>query len=257
MRVTVCQFPNEMAALETTWHALIRHVQQQGSDFILLPEMPFYPWLSHTADVESTAWDRAVDAHDRWLGRLDDLAPAVVAGTRPIVRDGKRLNEAYLWDERDGYRGIHTKYYLPDEAEFWEAAWCHRGDGQFQPFDTPVGKIGFLICTEIWFFAHARAYAKEGVQLLLCPRATPTGTGDKWLAGGRTASVVSGAFCLSSNLAGITAQGGDYAGLGWIIGPESGDVLGVTSEGLPFLTLEIDLAAADLAKSTYPRYVLD
>jgi N-carbamoylputrescine amidase len=45
--------------------------------------------------------------------------------------------------------------------------------------------------------------------------------------------------------------------LGWIIGPESGDVLGVTSEGLPFLTLEIDLAAADLAKSTYPRYVLD
>jgi len=67
--------------------------------------------------------------------------------------------------------------------------------------------------------------------------------------------VVSGAFCLSSNLSGSTPQGGDYAGLGWVIHPEEGEVLGLTSRDAPFLTVEIDLDDADRAKRTYPRYV--
>jgi N-carbamoylputrescine amidase len=77
------------------------------------------------------------------------------------------------------------------------------------------------------------------------------------VVGGQAAAVVSGAFCLSSNLAGKTPQGGDYAGVGWIIEPGEGKVLGLTSEAQPFLTLDIDLAEADRAKATYPRYVID
>jgi len=34
-------------------------------------------------------------------------------------------------------------------------------------------------------------------------------------------------------------------------------VLGVTSRAQPFLTVSIDLADAERAKGTYPRYVLD
>jgi N-carbamoylputrescine amidase len=77
------------------------------------------------------------------------------------------------------------------------------------------------------------------------------------VAGGQAAAVVSGAYCLSSNLAGKTPEGGDYAGVGWIIEPGEGKVLGLTSSGQPFLTLDIDLAEADKAKKTYPRYVLE
>ncbi len=255
MKVTVCQLPNEASAFEAAWQALVTHVAAHGSDLVLLPEMPFYRWLAHTPDVDPAAWTEAVRVHSSWMDRLGALSPAEIAGTRPVIRDGERLNEAFLWHESEGTRPVHTKYYLPDEAEFWEATWYRRGDGLFRAADSRRARVGFLICTEIWFNEHARAYARDGVQLLLCPRATPTGTGDKWLAGGRTAAVVSGAYCLSSNLAGKTTQGGDYAGLGWIIEPDTGEVLGVTGEEAPFLTLEIDLAAADRAKRTYPRYV--
>ena len=41
----------------------------------------------------------------------------------------------------------------------------------------------------------------------------------------------------------------------WIITPE-GEVLGLTSQDQPFFTAEIELNAADVAKTTYPRYVL-
>jgi hypothetical protein len=48
----------------------------------------------------------------------------------------------------------------------------------------------------------------------------------------------------------------DLGGQGWAVGPD-GQVLGVTSRARPFLTVSIDLAEAERAKSTYPRYVLD
>ena len=77
------------------------------------------------------------------------------------------------------------------------------------------------------------------------------------MAGGQAAAVVSGAYCLSSNLSGTTTEGGDYAGVGWIIEPSEGKVLGLTSSQKPFLTLDIDVGEADRVKKTYPRYVLD
>jgi N-carbamoylputrescine amidase len=257
MKVTVCELPNESSALENAWKQLVDHVQTQGSELILLPEMPFYRWLAHTRDVDADQWEQAVKAHETWITRLSDLAPATVISTRPIAINGVHQNTGYIWEPGGEAETVHTKYYLPDEAEFWEASWYERGDGDFSLADTSKGKIGFLICTEIWFNHHARNYGKQGMQILACPRATPRRTAPKWIAGGQAAAVVSGAYCLSSNLGGTTPEGGDYAGVGWIIEPDEGKVLGLTSPEQPFLTLDIDLAEADKAKETYPRYVLD
>lgn len=248
MNVTVCEFSNEMKLLEAQWAGLVEHVAKNGSDLVLLPEMPFYTWLAGSREVDEGLWQTAVQVHDTWIKRFSELAPATVAGTRPVIKQDKRLNEAFIWSQKEGYQAVHTKYYLPDEPEFWEASWYERGDGRFETMATGNGRIGFLICTELWFNIHARDYAKVGIQLLLCPRATPKGTADKWLAGGRTAAVVAGAYCLSSNLGG---------GQGWIIEPDEGEVLGVTEVERPFLTIEIDLKNADAAKYTYPRYVQD
>lgn len=125
------------------------------------------------------------------------------------------------------------------------------------PVQTQKGKIGFLICTELWFSTHAWDYGKQGVQLLVCPRATEYATVQKWIIGGRAAAILSGAYCLSSNRSWNSASSRDTSAGGWIIEPENGEVLGLTSTNQPFLTLDIDLALADRAKQTYPRYVRD
>ena len=263
MKVTVCELPNEAKALEIAWGELAEHVQAQDSELVLLPEMPFFRWLAHTRDVDAGQWEQAVEAHEAWIARLTDLAPvsspkgATVISTRPITANGKRQNAGYIWEPGGEARTVHTKYYLPDEADFWEASWYERGDGDFSLADTSKGVVGLLICTELWFNHHAREYGKQGMQILACPRATPRRTAPKWITGGQAAAVVSGAYCLSSNLAGKTPEGGDYAGIGWIIEPGEGTVLGLTSPDQPFLTLDIDLEKADKAKKTYPRYVLE
>jgi N-carbamoylputrescine amidase len=67
--------------------------------------------------------------------------------------------------------------------------------------------------------------------------------------------MISGAFSLSSNHSSTEQNSPHLGGQGWIITPE-GEVLGLTSPEQPFVTAEIDLNAAEVAKTTYPRYVL-
>lgn len=236
---------------------MVEHVREEASDLVLLPEMPFHPWLAAALPCDPARWQEAVEAHARWSMRLAELGAAMVIGTRPIATAAGRYNEGFIWTAASGGQAVHRKYFLPDEAGFWEAAWYSRGKGDFQPCRTPLGTVGFLICTELWFLAQARTYAHQGVDLLVCPRATPLASVGKWLAGGRTAAVVSGAFCLSSNWCGAANEDLTFGGTGWIIHPEEGDVMGTTSPDRPFLTLELDLGDAARAKSTYPRCVPD
>ena len=252
MKTTVCELPSDQENFETAWAGLCKHCKEEKSEFVLLPEMPFDTWLAATQDASDAKWNAAIEAHARWFERLPELGTGIVASSRPVLIENKRFNVGFIWTEEGGIVDIHAKRYLPEEPGFWEATWYSRGPNEFRSFQTPKGKIGFIICSELWFNKHARDYGKDGVQIILSPRATESQSADKWVIGGRAVSVVSGAYCLSSN----RAWNDTDSAVGWIIEPEHGDVLGLTSAAEPYLTIDIDLDRADQAKSSYPRYVL-
>ena len=252
MRVTVCQFHDHPAALERDWQSLVAHVSSVRSDFVLLPEMPFFPWFATTRSFDPALWDAAVAAHTTWERRLHELAPAVVAATRPIDFGNERYNEGFVWDRETGSRGVHAKAHLPDEEGVWEASWYHRATPDFIPIEVRGVDLGFLICTELWDMEQARLYGLEGTHVLLTPRLTSAATLDKWLAAGRVAAILAGAFGLSSNR---FEKSGLYGGQGWIVDPD-GAVLALTSEAEPVVSATIDLEVAERAKATYPRYAL-
>lgn len=268
MKATVCQLPapggvgSEDGALEESWSALGSHVRRSGSDFVLLPEMPFHSWLPARPEADPAAWAAAAGAHDRWIRRFDELGARIVAGSRPVVEEDRRFNEGFVWTAEAGLRSVQRKRHLPDEPGFWEATWYDPGpEGPFRTVELEGGlRLGFLVCTDLWFGRHARELGEDGAHLILCPRATPLETREKWLVGGRAAAISSGAWCLSSNVSG-PIPGGDasappaFAGAGWIVEPEAGRIVGVTDGDVPFLTVELSLESADAAKDTYPRYV--
>ena len=216
---------------------------------MLLPEMPFFPWIAAEQPFELRKWEATVAEHERWVARLAELAPTTVLASRAVAQ---RRNEGFVWDAR-GYRAVHDKYYLPEEEGFWEVTWYERGEPDFTAVETSSIKIGFAICSELWFTEHARHYARQGIHILACPRATELATMDKWIAGGRVAAVMSGAYCISSNRGG-EGSGIHWGGSGWIIDPD-GEVLGLTSREDPCITLDLHLDTAERAKATYPRYV--
>jgi N-carbamoylputrescine amidase len=248
VRVTVCELRTKPSDLEQDWTGLVAHVAAQSSDLVVLPEMGFAPWFAGQRPGPQQAWDASVAAHAEWVGRLGELGAAVI-GTRPVDRPEGRRNEAYAASASGPVRRLHDKSYLPDEDGFWEASWYDRGDGDHEVVELDGLRVGVLVCTEMWFLEHARAYGRAGAQVVATPRVTPAYSLDKWLAGGRACAVVSGAWSLSSNSAEP-----EHGGLGWAIDPE-GVVVATTSREQPWVTVEVDLAAADAAKAAYPRYV--
>ncbi len=255
MRITVCEMPDDPAEFERQWDRLAAHVRRQSSDLVLLPEMPFYYWFCSGPKFDFKKWEQAVRAHRSWTKRLSELGAPAIIGSAPVERQGRRLNEGFAWTEKGGVRGVHFKNYLPNEPGFYEATWYSRGGKGFKPFELSGWKAGMMICSDLWSMASARQYGKQGVGLVAVPRSTPASSIDKWVAGGKVAAVLAGAYCASSNRGG--AQGDlRFAGRGWVIGPDA-QVLGLTSKARPFVTVTIDRAKAQHAKTTYPRDSLE
>jgi N-carbamoylputrescine amidase len=257
VKVSVCQLDNRPAALQPMLDAFTAHLEARQPDLLLLPEMCFHEWLAAERLIDRGAWLAAVESHARHIAALGELGAAAVIGTRPVIGNGGGFrNQAYLWTPEPRVRPLHEKYFLPDEPGYWEASWYQRGEPEFETCRLGDATVGVQICTEMWFFEWARHYARAAVDLLCIPRATPRTSAEKWLAGGRAAAVCSGAWCLSSNIWNPPGGAADCGGPGWIISPE-GEVLALTDEDAPIVTLELDLEIARAAKSTYPRYVAE
>ncbi|MEH6442905.1 MAG: carbon-nitrogen hydrolase family protein [Oceanospirillaceae bacterium] len=255
MKVTVVQLSNDPGQLQRDMQKLSQHVQAEKSEFVLLPEMSFAPWLANTRDSNHQQWQEAMELHQHWIAQFSQLSLPPLVSTRPTVNGaGSRRNQGYLWTENGGVQAVHEKYYLPNEPGYWEASWYDMGNSLFDTARLGEVRIGMQICTEMWFFQHARELGQKKVDLLCVPRVTPHASVKKWLAGGQAGAVVSGAFHLSSNLYLPESSTADIGGLSWIISPE-GDILGTTDPDNPFITIDVDLTASDIAKDTYPRYV--
>jgi predicted amidohydrolase len=248
MKVTVCELPDDREAFESAWEELISFLKVQQSDLVLLPELPFSAWFARTPQFDAQVWQRAQAEHDAMMNSLSVLAPAIVLGTHLVIEQERHFNRGFSWTATEGYQGVHDKYYLPNEEDFYERCWFDRNRRDFTPVQVQDLAIGFLICTEVMFPEWARFYGRQGVNVLAVPRASTTH--ERWVIAPRMAAITSGAFVLSSN----RVDDHLFGGHGLIIDP-NGEVLASTSRRTPFVTVDIDIAESIQAKKTYPRDV--
>lgn len=251
MRITVSEFPDEQRFKDDAWKVLTQHCRDAGTDLVVLPEMPFCDWrmfMSRAVDIEQ--WREASAVHDEKMQRMDEIGGAAVLSSRPIAHAGKRLNQAFAWSVQDGYVGTHCKYYLPDEADGWEATWFDRGDLEFSPVTVATLSVGFQICTELLFSDVSRDIGRAGAHLIAAPRATSGHR--RWLPAAQMAAVMAGSFVASCNRRSYDSE--TFSGDSWLISPE-GEVLAQTSVNAPFVTVNIDPADAEAAKRSYPRNI--
>lgn len=253
MKVTVCQLPDSTKELALQWPKLAAHLADQRSEMLVLPELPFFPWPADEPFFSAAVWEQLVKSHYQHVWRLPQLSVRYVAGTMPVNDNGRRYNVGFIWAREHGLIEVHRKHYLPEMAGFYESTWFDRGPCRFEIGHAGAARLGFAICTEIWATDLARHYAQTGAHFIVTPRATGCNTIEKWLAAGRTAGVVAGAFSLSSNR---FAPERDFGGGGWITDPD-GTVLALTTTAEPFITVDCALSVAESAKATYPRDALN
>jgi N-carbamoylputrescine amidase len=252
MRIAFVEWPEALSTTDAPWSEVRDSVNAVRPDILITNELPFGPWLADSAVFSRDEAHLSIRAHEKGLEGLSDLALPAVISSRPVW-NGKRLaNEAFVL-QNGTVRPLHRKQYFPNEPGWFESQWYAGDDSGFGVTEILGIKVGVLLCTEAMFNERARAYGKEGVTLVVIPRATGT---DKrsWKTAGAMASLVSGAYVVSSNRVGRSKGGTHFGGGGFAYAPR-GRLLAMTAPANPVQTLELDPKIPAFAQRAYPCYV--
>jgi predicted amidohydrolase len=170
MAAVAAEFGRDLEGAFTTVERLIKEARTEGVRLLALPEACLGGYLLSLDD--DSALDEgppALTPDGPEIGRLAALAGelTVVAGYCEAGADGRRYNSA-VCVSGDGVLGNHRKVHQP----LSEDASYASGD-RFRAFDTPVGRIGMMICYDKAFPESARALALDGAQIGVCVSAWP------------------------------------------------------------------------------------
>jgi N-carbamoylputrescine amidase len=161
---------------------------------------------------------------------------------------GGRLYNSVVCVTGDGVLGNHRKVHQP----LGEGASYDRG-GEFLPFDTPVGRLGMMICYDKAFPESARALALAGAQIVTCVSAWPTSrtnqaadlSTDRWV---QRFNLFDQVRALENQIVWLSAnQSGSFGSLRFVasakvVGP-GGEVLASTGLGAGMAVADLDVEA--------------
>jgi N-carbamoylputrescine amidase len=252
LRIAFVEWPEALTTDGAEWSCLQSAVAAVRPDILVTNELPFGPWLADSATFSEEEAQQSVLAHADGLAGLRNLGLNAVISSRPVWI-GKRLaNEAFVLE--NGRVGpLHRKQYFPNEPGWFESAWYAGDDSGFLVADVRGIKVGVLLCTEAMFNERARAYGREAACLLAVPRATGTEL-EPWRISGAMASLVSGAYVVSSNRVGRSKNGTHFGGGGFAYAPQ-GRLLALTTPSNPVQVCELDTRLVASAQRSYPCYV--
>lgn len=252
MRVAFVEWPEGLEAGDAAWSAIRARMREAVPQVLVTNEMPFGPWLAAAARYDDGRARDSIRSHEAGLEALRMLDLPLILSSRP-VRAGERLaNEAFAL-EGGIYRALHQKHYFPAEEGWFEAGWFQTAVPGFEAVTVAGLRVGVMLCTELMFNEHARAYGRAGADLIVAPRATGA-PHEEWKIAGAMAALVSGSYVVSSNRVGAGARGPGFGGCGFAFAP-GGRLLGETSAAMPLVTFDLDLVLAAGAKKQYPCYV--
>jgi NAD+ synthase (glutamine-hydrolysing) len=96
-----------------------------------------------------------------------------------LESDEHRFYNASLYISGGDVIHVHRKVYLPTYGLFDEQRYVAAGN-RFRAFDAPLGgraghrwRAGILICEDLWHPSAAALLARQGVDLIICPSASP------------------------------------------------------------------------------------
>jgi N-carbamoylputrescine amidase len=252
LRIAFVEWPEALSTGGAQWTQLKDSLTTALPDILVTNELPFGPWLADGATFSEDEAHLSIRAHEQGLAGLIELRLPAVISSRPVW-NGKRLaNEAFVL-ENGLVRPLHRKQYFPNEPGWFENAWYAGDDSGFHVADVLGLNVGVLLCTEAMFNERARAYGKQKASLLVIPRATGTEI-EPWTIAGAMASLVSGAYVISSNRVGRSNSGNRFGGGGFAFAPQ-GRLLALTTPANPLQTFELDPELSASAQQSYPCYV--
>jgi predicted amidohydrolase len=145
---------------------LIETARADGVELLALPEATLGGYLSDLDGNAPPPPALRVDGPE--ITRLAALAGDMVVTVGYCEDGGDVLYNSAVCVTGDGVLGNHRKVHQPlRENASYDAG------GEFAAFDTPVGRLGMMICYDKAFPESARALALDGAEIVVCMSAWP------------------------------------------------------------------------------------
>ncbi|MFL6607217.1 MAG: nitrilase family protein [Pseudomonas sp.] len=167
VRVAVVQFDPQVGINNRETNllrslALAQEAVDGGANLVVLPELSNSGYFFSSRQdafehAESVPDGRSVQA---WIDFARQQQVFLVAGL--AEREGMRLFNTGVLVGPDGFIGKYRK------AHLWnlEKLWFTPGDVGFPVFETSIGRIGLLICWDIWFPEVPRILSQQGADII-------------------------------------------------------------------------------------------
>lgn len=184
MKIAAAAYPlsflPDFAAYEAKLSAWVAEAAGQGADLLVFPEYGAMELASLGGAAVAADLERALVEVARWRDAVDGLhlrlAAAhgvhVLGASGPVwPRPGARpVNRATLYGP-GGIVGHQDKQIM---TRFERETWFVAPGAGLPVFDTPLGRIGVLICYDSEFPLLARRLVEAGAEVILVPSCTDT-----------------------------------------------------------------------------------
>jgi predicted amidohydrolase len=142
---------------------VVARARSQGADLVVLPELTL---TGYTLGRVSDDVSRSVD--DPEIVELAQQADGLgcVVGFAEAGRVHTYNSAAYL--EGGAVRHVHRKLYLPT-YDIWEERKHFTPGDAMRAFDTDIGRVAVLICSDAWQPALAVVAVQDGARVLIVP----------------------------------------------------------------------------------------
>ena len=139
-----------------------------GADLVVFPELALTGYFLKDLVPEVAL---RLDAPQIEKLKLLSRQISIAIGLVEVSSDFRFFNSA-IYLEQGEIRHVHRKVYLPTYGLFDEQRYLARGD-RFRAFDTRFGRVGILICEDMWHLSAPYILAMDGAMTLICLSSSP------------------------------------------------------------------------------------
>lgn len=225
MKVFLAQTKPILGDIEKNLRKIVDIVEKEiknGTEIIVFPELSLTGYL-----LEEMVYDVAISEIPKILLELSKKI-SIVVGAVELGEDLYHYNTVfYLEDGEIKHR--HRKVYLPTYGLFDEGRYFKEGEN-FRAFNTKFGRVGMLICEDIFHQSSSYILGQDGAQVIFVVTNSPTRLTNKgleieniWEATCKAAAVSNGCFVVMVNRVGVE-DGVNFWGGSFAVNP-SGEIV--------------------------------
>lgn len=169
IKIALAQIAPKLGDLKSNLDKHLKYIDQakkEKADLILFPELSLTGY-----SLKDAVYDVAMKIDDDFLKPLLESSENISISFGMVeLTTNLQAKNTQLFIENGKITSRHRKVYLPTYGVFEEKRYFSAGD-RFHAFDSDLGRIGMLICEDMWHFSSTMILSQDGASIILCSSA--------------------------------------------------------------------------------------